>query len=464
MAAMATGHIRTISPVDGSTCFEGERATPAALDALIAGAARAQASWRQTSVEDRLAILGRLVDAVVAKKDALALELTMQMGRPLIHTPGEVTGFETRARAMLALAPDALAPIVPSVQSGFDRYITREALGVVLVLAPWNYPWLTAVNAVIPALAAGNAVILKHSEQTPLVAERFVEAGRAAGLHDDLFSFVHTNHSEIARAVGHPQIAFVAFTGSVEGGHAIQKAAAARFIATGLELGGKDPGYVCEDADVEAAVAGLIDGAFYNAGQSCCGIERIYVHARHHEEFVERAIALTASYVLGDPRHSETTLGPVVRKSSAAHVQRQVDTAVAAGARALLDPSSFGDHVLPYLPPQILVDVNHEMELMREETFGPAVGIMKVADDDEALRLMNDSRYGLTASIWTRDVERAKRIGRALETGTVFMNRCDYLDPELAWVGVKDSGRGATLSVVGYEQLTRPKSFHLKLA
>ncbi len=261
--------------------------------------------------------------------------------------------------------------------------------------------------------------------------------------------------------IADPRIAFVAFTGSVPGGQAVQHAAAERFIGTGLELGGKDPAYVRADADLPFAVENLVDGSYFNSGQSCCGIERIYVQKPLYKEFVERFVELTRQYKLGNPLEKDTTLGPLVRTQAADTVRAQIRQAVKKGAKALLQlkdkPRS------PYLPPEVLIDVDHGMAVMTEESFGPVVGIQPVKDDEEAIRLMNDSRYGLTASIWTQDADAALRIGERVETGTWFMNRCDYLDPALAWTGVKDSGRGCTLSKLGLETFTRPKSFHLRL-
>jgi len=456
---------KTISPVDGRVYVERELASADQLDAALHAATEAGRAWRGEPLEARALLLREMVDRVQRDVDRIADELTWQMGRPRSQTPGEVAGFAERGLAMIDLGLSQLRDIELPPKDGFTRFIRREPLGVTLVLAPWNYPWLTAVNAVVPALMAGNAVVLKHASQTPLVAERMVEHGLAAGLPEGLLSFLHMSHDRVAEAVADPRVGFVAFTGSVGGGHAVQRAASERFVATGLELGGKDPAYVAPDADIAKAAAGLVDGAFFNSGQSCCGVERIYVHRDVYDQFVDKAVALIEEYRLGDPTKPETNLGPVVRASSAAAIRAQIEGAVAAGARGLVDPAKFavaaerGD---PYLAPQLLVDVTHDMEVMTEETFGPVVGVMPVVDDAEAIERMNDSRYGLTAAIYSGDLERAERIGDRLETGTVFMNRCDYLDPELAWVGVKDSGRGCTLSVLGYEQLTRPKSFHLR--
>jgi acyl-CoA reductase-like NAD-dependent aldehyde dehydrogenase len=456
---------RTITPVDGSVYAERPLSGPDEVAGALERARRAQAGWRRRAVEERAALMSAFVDAFVARRDEIAAEITWQMGRPIRYTPGEVRGFEERARHMIAAAPRALADLEPEPKAGFRRFIRRAPLGIVLVIAPWNYPYLTAVNAVVPALMAGNAVVLKHSHQTPLCAERMEEAAKAAGLPDGLLQAVHMSQAttaEVIRALG---VDHVAFTGSVAGGAAVEQAAAGRFIGVGLELGGKDPPYVRADADLAFAVENLVDGAFFNSGQSCCGIERIYVDERLFEDFAERAAALARAYVLGDPTQPETTLGPMVRTAAADFVRAQVSEAVREGARALVEERAFAlsRPGTPYVAPQILVDVDHSMRVMREESFGPVVGIMKVSSDEEAVRFMNDSAFGLTASIWTRDDEAAVAIGDELDTGTVFMNRCDYLDPGLAWTGVKNSGRGVTLSILGYEHLTRPKSFHLRL-
>jgi acyl-CoA reductase-like NAD-dependent aldehyde dehydrogenase len=309
-------------------------------------------------------------------------------------------------------------------------------------------------------------VILKHSAQTPLVAERYADAFKAAGLAAGVFQVLHLSHGDTEKLIAAPEVDFVAFTGSVEGGHAVQRAAASRFIGTGLELGGKDPAYVRADANLPHAIENLVDGSFFNSGQSCCAIERIYVHDSVYDRFLEGFVDLTRQYKLGNPLSPETTLGPMVRASAADFVRKQVAEAVSRGAKAHIDPKVFpADKVgTAYMAPQVLSEVDHSMQVMTEESFGPVIGIMKVRSDDEAVRLMNDSRYGLTAAIWTQDEGAAIAIGDRVETGTWFMNRCDYLDPELAWTGVKDSGRGCTLSKLGFVYLTRPKSFHLRTA
>jgi len=458
--------LRCVSPIDGAVVCERPLAGEAEAAAALARARAAQATWRRTPLRERVALVERFCRAFVARRDEIARELTLQMGRPIRFAPFEVERCVERARTMAALAEEALAPVEPAPLEGFRRFVRREPLGVVLVVAPWNYPYLTAVNAVVPALLAGNTVLLKHSAQTPLCAERFAEAFADAGLPDGVFQALHLSHAVTDALIASPQGAdFVAFTGSVEGGHAVQRAASGRFLGTNLELGGKDPAYVRHDADLPHAIENVVDGAFFNSGQSCCGIERIYVHEAVYEDFVAGAVALVEQYVLGDPLDHATTLGPMVRAQAADFVRTQTAEAVAAGARGLVDAKRFpADRAgTPYLAPQLLVGVHHGMRVMTEESFGPVVGVMRVRDDDEAVRLMNDSRYGLTAAVWTRDVEAALAIGDRLETGTVFQNRCDYLDPALAWTGVKDSGRGCTLSRLGFEALTRPKSFHLRV-
>jgi acyl-CoA reductase-like NAD-dependent aldehyde dehydrogenase len=456
---------KTISPVDGRVYVERPHATDVQVAQALERARKAQAQWKQVPLRERAAILNRFIDAFVARKEKIAEEISWQMGRPISQSPGEVRGFEERARYMVQIAPQALADIDAGPKQDFRRFIRREPLGVVLVLAPWNYPYLTSVNAVVPALMAGNAVVLKHSSQTPLCAERFAESLRDAGLPEGVFQYLHCGHDQVARMIGSPDVDFVCFTGSVEGGHAVQQAAANRFIGIGLELGGKDPAYVRADADLAHAVENLVDGAFFNSGQSCCGIERIYAHEKIYDEFVAGYVDLTRKYRLGNPIDSGTNLGPMVRAKAAEFARGQVKDAVRGGARSLVAASEFAAdrEGTPYMAPQVLVDVNHDMRLMREESFAPVIGIMKVRGDDEAVALMNDSDYGLTAAIWTSDADAALSIGERVATGTWFMNRCDYLDPALAWTGVKDSGRGCTLSRVGYEALTRPKSYHLRL-
>ncbi|MDA1089738.1 MAG: aldehyde dehydrogenase family protein [Proteobacteria bacterium] len=459
-----TSALKTISPVDGSIYVERSFADETDIASALTQAVRAAEVWREVSIEERAALCGRAIDAMVAEKDPIAKEITWQMGRPIRYAAGEVNGLEERARHMIAVAPDAIRDTQAEQKNGFTRFIRHQALGVVFVIAPWNYPFLTSVNTIIPALMAGNTVILKHSGQTPLAAERYAEAFAAAGLPTGVFQFLHLDHAATERIIKDAQVNFVAFTGSVPGGEMVEAAAAGRFIGVGLELGGKDPAYVRADADIAYAVENLVDGAFFNSGQSCCGIERIYVDGAVYDDFIDGFTDLAGQYVLGNPTDPETTLGPMVRAGAADFVRAQIGAAVKSGAKALIDPGTFPADApgTPYMAPQVLINVNHEMAVMTEESFGPVVGIMKVTSDDQAVELMNNSRFGLTASVWTTDDGAALGIGDRIATGTWFQNRCDYLDPALAWTGVKQSGRGCTLSAMGYDSLTRPKSFHLK--
>jgi acyl-CoA reductase-like NAD-dependent aldehyde dehydrogenase len=458
---------RTVSPIDGSVVAEREIAGAGAIDRVLGRAVAAQRAWRATPLAERIDVVERLVPWMVERADVVGAELSRQMGRPVAHAPFEITrGFAERATWLAGAAEEALADTEVGSADGLRCFIRHDPLGVVLVVAPWNYPYLCSVNAVVPSLLAGNAVVLKVASQTPLVAERWADGLAAAGLPDGVFQYVHTDHAGVAGMVADDRVGFVAFTGSVAGGHAVQRAASARFVGTGLELGGKDPAYVRADAPLEATVAELVDGVYFNAGQSCCAVERIYVDRRLFDDFTAAFAERAAAYVLGDPLDPATTLGPLVRVSAATFVRDQVADALAAGARGLVDPACFPADAAgsAYLAPQVLVGVDHTMRIMTEETFGPAVGIMPVDGDDAAVELMNDSAYGLTASIWTTDAEAAVALGDRVETGTWYLNRCDYLDPALAWTGVKDSGRGVSLSALGFRAVTRPKSFHLRMA
>jgi acyl-CoA reductase-like NAD-dependent aldehyde dehydrogenase len=453
-----------ISPVDGRVYAERQYADIVQIEHALAAAAAAQAQWKRRPLSERAAFCSAAVDAMLSMKDEIIPELAWQMGRPVRFGAGELRGFEERARHMIAIAPDALAAVEPTPVAGFRRHIQREPLGTVLVVAPWNYPYLTAVNTIIPALMAGNSVILKHASQTLLVGERFAEAMRRANLPEGLFQNLVLSHLYTSVLIAPGGVQQVNFTGSVEGGKAMQNASFGGFIGMGLELGGKDPAYVRADANLEHAVENLVDGSFFNSGQSCCAVERIYVDQNIYPAFVERFADLTRQYVLGNPLDEATTLGPLVSPSAAEFVRGQIAEALAKGAKALIDPKTFPADApgSAYLAPQVLIDVTHQMSVMREESFGPVVGIMPVASDEEAIALMNDSEFGLSASIWTQDLAAAERLGNEIDTGTVFMNRCDYLDPALAWTGVKNSGHGVTLSRLGYEHLTRAKSFHLR--
>lgn len=452
--------LKCISPVDGSVFAEREVLSREDAFAAAERARAAQAAWAARPLQERIDLVMAGVAAVGAMNDEIVPELAHMMGRP-VRYGGEFGGFNERASHMAKIAKESLADIEVGEDATFKRYIKRVPHGVVFVVAPWNYPYMTAINTVAPALIAGNTVVLKHATQTLLVGERMARAFHSAGIPEDVFQNVFLDHGTTSELIANRAFNFVNFTGSVGGGQAMERAAAGTFTGVGTELGGKDPGYVMEDADLDAAVDTLIDGAMFNSGQCCCGIERIYVHESLYDAFVEKAIAIVKGYKLGNPLDAETTIGPMANVRFAEEVRSQIAEAVAAGAVAHIETFAEDDGGA-YLTPQILTNVTHDMRVMREESFGPVVGIMKVSSDAEAIELMNDSDFGLTASLWTKDVERAQRVGDQVETGTVFMNRADYLDPGLCWTGCKDTGRGGGLSVIGYHNLTRPKSYHLK--
>ena len=455
-----TQTLKCISPVDGSVFAERAVLSRDAAHKAAGKARAAQAAWAARPLQERIDLVMAGVAAVGAMNDEIVPELARMMGRP-VRYGGEFGGFKERATHMGRIAADALADIQVGEDETFKRYIKRIPHGVVFVVAPWNYPYMTAINTVAPALIAGNTVVLKHATQTLLAGERMAAAFHSAGVPEDVFQNVFLNHETTSDLIAGRAFDFVNFTGSVGGGQAMERAAAGTFTGVGTELGGKDPGYVMDDADLDAAVDTLIDGAMFNSGQCCCGIERIYVHESLYDDFVAKAVAIVNGYKLGDPLDPETSIGPMANIRFAREVRDQIAEALADGATAHIETFAEDDGGA-YLTPQILTNVSHDMRVMRDESFGPVVGIMPVTSDEEAIALMNDSRFGLTASLWTRDVGRAARVGDRIETGTVFMNRADYLDPGLCWTGCKDTGRGGGLSVIGYHNLTRPKSYHLK--
>ena len=459
-------HLQCISPVDGSVYVERELADPVTITQSIELSRSAQKQWQQTSIDERARICEAAVQYFEEKQTQIAEEIAWQMGRPIAFAGGEVNGLAERARHMIASAEQSLADIVPAKQEGFNRFIRRQPLGTVFTIAPWNYPLLTAVNSIVPALMAGNSVILKPSAQVPLCGEHFTQAFEATGIPEGVIQNLFLSHADTEKIIGSRELDFVCFTGSVPAGQRIEQAAAGTFVGVSLELGGKDPAYVREDADFDSSVESLVDGTFFNSGQSCCGIERIYVHETLFDKFVEAYVEQVKQYVLASPLEKQTTLGPVVKNSAADWVRKQVAAAIDAGATPCIDPSHFPNATddTTYLAPQVLIDVNHKMSVMSEESFGPVVGIMPVSNDEEAVGLMNDSDVGLTASLWTQNESLTEQLGERLQCGTVFMNRCDYLDPALVWTGVKNTGRGAALSELGYHQLTQTKSFHLKNA
>ncbi|VAW67200.1 Aldehyde dehydrogenase [hydrothermal vent metagenome] len=457
--------IKIISPIDNTIFAERNTAEKNEIEMVLQKAKSAKENWKSKGVSQRAKLCHLAIDNMLANKDEIAREITLQIGRPIKYAAGELRGLEERARYMIDIAENELKDLQLSDKKNYTRYIKKEPLGIVLTIAPWNYPYLTAVNSIIPALMAGNCVILKHSAQTLLCAEQFYNAFEKAGLEEGVFQYLHLDHQQTIELSKHELINFISFTGSVAGGKIIESAVAGLFKGVGLELGGKDPAYVRCDANINSAVENLVEGAFFNSGQSCCGVERIYLHESIYDEFVNKFIALVNEFILGDPTDLKTTLGPMVNSKSADYVRQQIAQACEMGATPCIDESQFAKSKKgsPYLAPQVLINVNHDMSIMKDESFGPVIGLMKVSNDEEAVQLMNDSKFGLTASVWARDENAALNMADKLQTGTVFMNQCDYLDPELAWVGIKCSGRGCSLSAFGYQQLTRPKSINFKI-
>jgi acyl-CoA reductase-like NAD-dependent aldehyde dehydrogenase len=450
-----------INPANETVYRTIEPTPESELASILERMRRAQQAWRDVPVERRVEICRPFLDAFRSMKEKVALEITRQMGKPIQQARREVDTMLDRAETMMRLAPGALADDVLAPKPGFRRFIRHEPLGIVLDIPAWNYPLLIAVNVVVPALLAGNAVLIKHARLTPLCGDAFVEAFRKTDLPPDLIASIHVTHDTVRKLIEARAVDFISFTGSVEGGRQVYQEASKQLLDMGLELGGKDPAFVCEDCDFQFTVENLVDGAFYNCGQSCCAVERIYVMRPLFQRFVDAYVAEVEKYVIGDPEDERTTLGPLAQRKAVEFMEFQVQDAAAKGARVLT-----GGKRLPgpgyYFQPTVLVNVDHSMSVMMEESFGPVIGIMPVDSEEEAIRLMNDSPYGLTASIWTQDPERGERLGHQVATGTLYVNRCDYLDPELAWVGIKDSGHGCTLSHLGYLYLTRPKSFHIR--
>jgi len=456
--------LKTITPIDNTVYIERNYASSQEIENTLNISKKTLLDWQNTSINERKKILTKFVDLFLENKKEIEEELCRQMGRPIGQCGGEMNGFKERARYMIEKSEEALSNIISKKNDEFDNFITKDPLGTIFIIAPWNYPYNTSVNSVVPSLLAGNTVILKHSSQTPLCAEQLYKATKLSGLPEGVFQFLHLDHQSTSKIIADERIDHVLFTGSVSGGRQVKKAIGERFINAGLELGGKDPAYVRKDCNLQHAIENLADGSFYNSGQSCCGIERIYVDSEVYNDFVEGIKSITEKYILDDPLNSKTNLGPVVKLSAAQSIRLQVKEAISKGANDIIEKTNFKieEDSNCYVSPSVLINVDHSMKFMMEETFGPTVGIMKVNNEDQAAQLMNDSPYGLTACIWTSDMEFAKKFGKRINTGTFFMNRCDYLDPGLAWTGVKNTGIGVTLSVLGFNHVTRAKSYHYR--
>jgi len=439
--------------------------TEAEAKQMVESAAKAQTSWKNSSMEERVALCKRWVQEMQNASDQIAQDISGSMGKTVKQAKGEMGGLVERAEGMIALGPEVLKDEILPEKPGFARRIQKNPVGVVFLVAPWNYPLLCAVNCIVPAVLAGNSVVIKHSSRTPLVANAMADAFTRAGAPAGLVQPLSCSHSVVDSVIQLPQVGFVSFTGSVPGGYAIQSSVAKRVdLDATLELGGKDPAYIAEDADMDLAVATVVDGATFNAGQSCCAIERCYVHESKYDEFLERAQKILKNEKLGDPADASTTMGPLAQASAVKFIQSQVDDAKAKGARILVGGSATSvDGKGRFFEPTLLADCNHDMEIVMEESFGPVLPVVKVSSDEEAVTKMNDSPYGLTAAVFTRDVDRANKIGEQIRTGTFFMNRCDYLDPELPWTGHNQTGKGISLSRHGFNGVTKVKGYHMKL-
>jgi acyl-CoA reductase-like NAD-dependent aldehyde dehydrogenase len=464
---MSVETITTISPITNEPILTRNGLSADDLQSIPQKATRAFEAWRRVPLTERQTIVKKALKLLNERQDELAKEITEQMGRPIAYTPKEISTAVARGEYLVKISEDALSETPGEAEKGFKRYIKKVPLGPVLILFPWNYPYLTLTNSIVPALLAGNSIILKPSPQTPTSAEQMQRVFRDAGLPEEVIQVFHSGSmSQIETLVRSPQIQLICFTGSVANGLSVQDAASGRVSTrVGLELGGKDPAYIRSDVDVKWAAEEIVDGAVFNSGQSCCSVERVYVDEKIHDEFVSAVQDVLKGYKLGDPFDKGTHVGPVVSKRSAEAIRSHIKDALDKGAKdATPDNESFKSPPADgnYVAPTLLTGVNHDMAVMTEETFGPVIPVMKVKSDADAIKLMNDSQFGLTASIWTKDVAKAHELIEDVEAGTVFVNRCDYPAPDLAWVGWKDSGKGQTLSKFGFDQFVKLKSYHVK--
>lgn len=467
---MSAEIITTISPTTNSPVATRTGVTPADLQRIAETAQAAFRSFSQsTTLEQRQKLVDRALSILEEKKDALAKEVTEQMGRPISYTPVEVLTAVKRGRYLNRISSSVLSEegvVHGDAEEGFKRYIKRRPVGVSLIIFAWNYPYLIGVNSLVPAILSGNAVILKPSPQTPTVAEQFAAAFLEAGLPENVIQYFHCGTPELLEPlIRSPLVNNICFTGSVAGGLAVQKVASDRIVNVGLELGGKDPAYVRDDVDVAWAAEEIVDGAIFNSGQSCCAIERVYVHKNIYDSFIAEVKNVLSKYRVGDPFKAETQIGPVISKRAKETILAHIADAVSKGAKDETPANATFENFPSdgnYVKPTLLTGVNHNMTVMKDETFGPVIPVMKVDNDEEAVKLMNDSEFGLTASVWTKDVVLAENLIERVEAGTVFINRSDYPSPDLAWTGWKNSGRGVTLSRFGFDQFLKLKSYHVK--
>ncbi|KAF1810429.1 putative succinate-semialdehyde dehydrogenase [Eremomyces bilateralis CBS 781.70] len=463
---MAAETLTTISPITNKPIITRTGVTNDELSAIVDRSQKAFESFRNTSLEHRQTIVKKALSLLNDKQDELAKELTEQMGRPIAYTAKEITTAVARAQYLLKISSATLTDTPGEPEPGFKRFIRKLPVGPVLVLFAWNYPYLILINSIIPALLAGNTVILKPSPQTPTIVEHIQQVFSEVGLDKDVIQYFHSgNFHQIEEVIQNPKMQLVCFTGSVAGGLAVQKAASDRIdVRVGLELGGKDPAYIRDDVDVKWAAEEIVDGSVFNSGQSCCSIERVYVHESVHDAFVAAVVEVLNGYKLGDPFDQSTNVGPVISQKSASAIKAHIKNAMDKGAKDMTPyhPNFALPNEGNFVVPTLLTGVSHEMDVMTEETFGPVIPVMRVSGDEEAVRLMNDSKYGLTASIWTKDGVAAAKLCDRVDAGTVYVNRCDFPSPDLAWTGWKHSGKGQTLSKFGYDQFVKLKSYHIK--
>ena len=450
------------NPATGALILRVAADGPREVAARYVAARAAQPRWAATPLRKRLATIAKFRELIVARTDALAQTLTQEVGKPIRQSRNELKGLLARLDFFLAESARALREqkVFADPAQKLDERISHEPLGVVANISAWNYPYFVGSNVFVPALVAGNAVLYKPSEFATLTGRHIADLLHAAGVPDDVFIPVIGGGATGAALLRQP-VDGVFFTGSYATGAKIAAAAGRRMIKVQLELGGKDPVYVCDDVDVKAAAAAVADGAFYNTGQSCCSVERIYVHEAIHAAFVDAFVAEVKSYRIGDPADESTYIGAITRRPQLDVLRRQVADARRKGAKLVV-----GGAVIKrkgnWFAPTVLTDVDHSMLVMREESFGPIIGVQAVADDDAAIELMNDTDYGLTAGVYTQDAARARRVLARVAAGSVYWNCCDRVSPRLPWSGVKHSGVGLTLSTMGIQTFTRPKAWHLK--
>jgi acyl-CoA reductase-like NAD-dependent aldehyde dehydrogenase len=422
----------------------------------------AQPGWAKVPLAERIACIERFRAAVVRDLSQLAEVMTRETGKPIQMSRNELNGLLGRLDFFAGMVESVIAPETVYDENGMMERIEHAPLGVVANISAWNYPWFVGCNVIVPALLAGNAVLYKPSEYATLTGLEIARLLHEAGVPQDVFMPV-VGAGPVGGALLEQKIDGVFFTGSYATGARIAQAVGSRFVKLQLELGGKDPAYVCDDADAKTAAESLADGAMYNTGQSCCSVERIYVHEKLHDAFVAHFVQTVKGYKAGDPMSEDTYIGAITRAPQLEVLDAQVADAKAKGAQLLTGGHRLGGRGNWYAP-TVFTKVDHTMELMREESFGPIIGIQKVSGDDEAVRLMNDTRYGLTAGVYTPDRHRAERILSQVNAGSLYWNCCDRVSPRLPWSGYGDSGVGLTLSTYGIQTFTRPRAWHLKRA